>query len=69
LVGSFESRVFAAGPQLGYIFPLNGMQGLLGAKSILSLEPKTDRRVGIRGLRSRSEKPLPLQVPRDDAYT
>jgi hypothetical protein len=32
-VGSFESRVFAAGPQLGYIFPLNGMQGFLGAKS------------------------------------
>src|SRR6266478_4915621 len=32
-VGAFESRVFAAGPQVGYIFPLNGMQGFLGAKS------------------------------------
>jgi hypothetical protein len=33
-VGSFESRVFAVGPQLGYIFPLNGgrEQGFLGLK-------------------------------------
>ena len=33
-VGAFESRVFAVGPQLGYIFPLNGgrEQGFLGLK-------------------------------------
>jgi len=32
-VGAFESRVFAAGPQLGYIFPIAGKQGFLGLKS------------------------------------
>ena len=32
-VGSFESRVFAVGPQLGYIFPIAGKQGFLGLKS------------------------------------
>ena len=39
-VGSFESRVFAAGPQVGYIFPLNGMQGFLGAKSYFEFGAK-----------------------------
>jgi hypothetical protein len=33
LVGSFESRVFSVGPQLGYIFPIAGKQGFLGLKS------------------------------------
>src|SRR6266566_1376646 len=32
-VGSFESRVFAVGPQLGYIFPIAGKQGFLGLKA------------------------------------
>lgn len=32
-VGAFESRVFAVGPQLGYIFPIAGKQGFLGLKS------------------------------------
>jgi hypothetical protein len=32
-VGSFESRVFSIGPQLGYIFPIAGKQGFLGLKS------------------------------------
>jgi hypothetical protein len=32
-VGSFESRVFSIGPQLGYIFPIGGKQGFLGLKS------------------------------------
>jgi hypothetical protein len=32
-VGSFESRVFSIGPQLGYIFPVAGKQGFLGLKS------------------------------------
>jgi hypothetical protein len=32
-VGSFESRVFSVGPQLGYIFPIAGKQGFLGLKS------------------------------------
>jgi hypothetical protein len=32
-VGAFESRVFAAGPQLGYIFPIAGKQGFLGLKA------------------------------------
>jgi hypothetical protein len=32
-VGSFESRVFSIGPQIGYIFPIAGKQGFLGLKS------------------------------------
>jgi hypothetical protein len=31
-VGSFESRVFAVGPQFEYIFPIAGEQGFLGLK-------------------------------------
>jgi hypothetical protein len=30
--GNVRSRVAAIGPQLGYIFPVNGMQGFLGLK-------------------------------------
>src|SRR5206468_2252182 len=34
-VGSFESRVFSVGPQIGYVFPLSDgqAQGFLGVKS------------------------------------
>src|SRR6266404_4206549 len=39
-VGAFESRVFAVGPQLGYIFPLNGLQGFLGAKAYFEFGAK-----------------------------
>jgi hypothetical protein len=38
LVGSFESRVFAAGPQIGYIFPIAGKQGFLGLKSYFEFD-------------------------------
>ena len=31
-VGSFESRVIGIGPQLGFIFPVGGMQGYLNLK-------------------------------------
>jgi hypothetical protein len=40
LVGSFESRVFAIGPQLGYIFPIAGKQGFLGLKSYFEFDAK-----------------------------
>jgi hypothetical protein len=40
LVGSFESRVFSIGPQLGYIFPIAGKQGFLGLKSYFEFEAK-----------------------------
>jgi hypothetical protein len=39
-IGSFESRVFAAGPQLGYIFPVAGKQGFLGVKSYFEFGAK-----------------------------
>lgn len=39
-VGAFESRVFSIGPQLGYIFPLNGLQGFLGAKAYFEFGAK-----------------------------
>ena len=39
-VGAFESRVFAVGPQLGYIFPIAGKQGFLGAKSYFEFGAK-----------------------------
>src|SRR6266850_3180697 len=39
-VGSFESRVFAVGPQVGYIFPIAGKQGFLGLKSYFEFEAK-----------------------------
>lgn len=31
-MGDFKSRVFAVGPQLGYIFPVAGQQGYLNLK-------------------------------------
>jgi hypothetical protein len=39
-VGAFESRVFAVGPQLGYIFPIAGKQGFLGLKSYFEFDAK-----------------------------
>ena len=39
-VGAFESRVFAVGPQLGYIFPFVGKQGFLGLKSYFEFDAK-----------------------------
>ncbi|MBR1159692.1 transporter [Bradyrhizobium elkanii] len=27
ILGSFESRVLGVGPQIGYLFPVGGMQG------------------------------------------
>jgi hypothetical protein len=31
-LGPFKSRVFSVGPQLGYLFPVGGMQGVLNLK-------------------------------------
>jgi hypothetical protein len=45
LVGSFESRVFSVGPQVGYIFPIAGKQGFLGLKSYFEFDAK-DRAEG-----------------------
>jgi hypothetical protein len=39
-VGAFESRVFSAGPQLGYIFPIAGKQGFLGLKTYFEFGAK-----------------------------
>jgi hypothetical protein len=39
-VGAFESRVFAVGPQLGYVFPIAGKQGFLGLKSYFEFEAR-----------------------------
>jgi hypothetical protein len=39
-LGAFESRVFAIGPQLGYIFPIAGKQGFLGLKSYFEFDAK-----------------------------
>jgi hypothetical protein len=39
-IGSFESRVFSAGPQFGYIFPVAGKQGFLGVKSYFEFGAK-----------------------------
>jgi hypothetical protein len=33
ILGGFESRVIGIGPQLGYIFPIGGMQGYLNVKA------------------------------------
>jgi hypothetical protein len=32
VLGGFRSRVLGVGPQIGYIFPVGGMQGFLGLK-------------------------------------
>ena len=39
-VGAFESRVFAVGPQIGYIFPIADKQGYLGLKSYFEFEAR-----------------------------
>jgi len=33
ILGGFRSRVLGAGPQIGYIFPVGGMQGFLGLRA------------------------------------
>jgi hypothetical protein len=33
VLGGFRSRVLGVGPQIGYIFPVGGMQGFLGVKA------------------------------------
>ena len=38
ILGPFKSRVFGIGPQIGYVFPANGMQGFLGLKSYFEFE-------------------------------
>jgi len=39
ILGDFKSRVFAVGPQLGYVFPAaDGVQGFLGAKGYYEFE-------------------------------
>jgi hypothetical protein len=37
-VGSFESRVFGVGPQLGYLFPIGNMQGYLNLKAYFEFD-------------------------------
>jgi hypothetical protein len=32
ILGGFRSRIFGAGPQIGYSFPVGGMQGFLGLR-------------------------------------
>jgi hypothetical protein len=39
-IGAFESRVFAVGPQIGYIFPIADKQGFLGLKSYFEFEAR-----------------------------
>lgn len=39
-LGGFKSRVIGAGPQIGYIFPVGGMQGFLGAKAYFEFDAK-----------------------------
>jgi hypothetical protein len=39
-IGAFESRVFAIGPQIGYIFPIADKQGYLGLKSYFEFEAR-----------------------------
>jgi hypothetical protein len=38
ILGPIESRVFGVGPQLGYLFPLGGMQGYLNLKSYFEFD-------------------------------
>jgi hypothetical protein len=33
ILGGFRSRVFGVGPQIGYLFPVGGMQGFLGLRA------------------------------------
>jgi hypothetical protein len=45
-VGSFESRVVAVGPQIGYIFPLGDLQGYLNLKGYGEFDAR-DRASGV----------------------
>jgi hypothetical protein len=38
ILGDFKSRVFAVGPQVGYLFPIAGMQGYLNLKGYYEFE-------------------------------
>jgi hypothetical protein len=38
ILGDFKSRVFGIGPQVGYLFPANGMQGVLNVKGYYEFE-------------------------------
>ena len=39
-VGSFESRVIGVGPQIGYLFPVAGMQGYLNLKGYAEFDAR-----------------------------
>ena len=48
-LGDFKSRVFAVGPQVGYIFPVGDMQGYLNLRGYANSVRKIARRAGTCG--------------------
>jgi hypothetical protein len=57
-VGPFMSRVFGAGPQIGYLFPLGNMQGYLNAKAYFEFD-NHDRPAGWNTWLTFSIQPAP----------
>ena len=45
ILGTFESRVFGVGPQVGYLFPVGNMQGAVNAKAYFEFDSH-DRAAG-----------------------
>jgi hypothetical protein len=69
-LGDFKSRVFAIGPQIGYLFPVGDMQGYLNLKGYKEFGAQnTARKVGTCGLRWRFLRPSAQKRPQRDAWS
>jgi hypothetical protein len=64
-LGPFESRVIGIGPQIGYLFPIAGVQEYVNLKAYGELEAHNRPSAGTRGSRFRSRPRLP--PPRTEA--
>jgi hypothetical protein len=58
ILGDFKSRVLGVGPQIGFIFPVGGMQGYLNVKGYQEFAAENRPGAGTPGSRSQSRKRL-----------
>ncbi len=71
ILGDFKSRVIGVGPQIGYLFPIAGMQGYLNLKGYYEFAAE-NRPEGFNAWVtfsiSPAEKPAPSRVARSAIY-
>jgi len=67
ILGPIESRVFGAGPQVGYLFPIGNMQGYLNAKAYFEFDSH-DRAAGFNTWLTFSISPAAPPAPTPMIY-